>query len=48
MGRIYNNITELVGGTPLVKLNKVNDTQATILAKLEWFNPCLLYTSRCV
>lgn len=39
MARIYNNITELVGNTPLVRLNKVNDTQATVLAKLEFFNP---------
>src|ERR1043166_8162525 len=39
MGRIYNNITELVGNTPLVRLGRVNDTEATILAKLEFFNP---------
>jgi cysteine synthase A len=39
MSHIYNNITDLVGRTPLVKLNKVNDTHATIAAKLEWFNP---------
>ncbi|MFL5800232.1 MAG: cysteine synthase A [Roseiflexaceae bacterium] len=39
MGRIYNSITELIGNTPLVRLNKVNDTHATILAKLEFFNP---------
>ena len=39
MGRIYNSITELVGNTPLVRLNRVNDTQATVLAKLEYFNP---------
>lgn len=39
MARIYNNITELVGNTPLVRLNKVNDTHATVLAKLEFFNP---------
>ena len=39
MSRIYNNITELVGNTPLVRLGRVNDTQATILAKLEFFNP---------
>ena len=39
MGRIYNNITELVGNTPLVRLNRVNDTEATVLAKLEFFNP---------
>ncbi|MCU0493163.1 MAG: cysteine synthase A [Chloroflexaceae bacterium] len=37
--RVYNNITELVGNTPLVRLNRVNDSQATILAKLEFFNP---------
>ncbi len=39
MARIYNNITELVGNTPLVRLNRVNDTDAIILAKLEFFNP---------
>lgn len=39
MSRIYNTITELVGNTPLVRLNRVNDTQATIVAKLEYFNP---------
>ncbi|HWQ14202.1 MAG TPA: cysteine synthase A [Roseiflexaceae bacterium] len=37
--RIYNSITELVGGTPLVRLNRMNDTHATVVAKLEWFNP---------
>ena len=39
MGRIYNDITELVGNTPLVRLNRINDSQATVLAKLEYFNP---------
>ncbi|PDW03434.1 cysteine synthase A [Candidatus Viridilinea mediisalina] len=39
MTHIYNSITELVGNTPLVRLNRVNDTQATIVAKLEFFNP---------
>lgn len=39
MARIYNNITELIGNTPLVRLNRVNDTEATIVAKLEFFNP---------
>jgi len=39
MSRIYNNITELVGITALVRLNRVNDTQATVVAKLEFFNP---------
>ena len=39
MSRIYGSITELVGNTPLVRLNRVNDTQATVVAKLEFFNP---------
>ncbi len=39
MARIYNNITELVGNTPLVRLNHVNETSATVVAKLEYFNP---------
>jgi cysteine synthase A len=39
MARIYNSITELVGNTPLVRLNRLNDTQATVVAKLEFFNP---------
>src|SRR5579864_9210252 len=40
MGRIYNDIVETVGRTPLVKLNKVtNGALATILLKCEFFNP---------
>lgn len=39
MARIYNSITELIGNTPLVRLNKVNDSAATVVAKLEFFNP---------
>jgi cysteine synthase A len=40
MGRIYNNIVETVGRTPLVKLNKVTTgLDATILLKCEFFNP---------
>ena len=39
MARIYSSITELVGNTPLVRLNKVNDSAATVLVKLEYFNP---------
>jgi cysteine synthase A len=40
MGRIYNNIIETVGHTPLVKLNKVTaGLPATILLKCEFFNP---------
>lgn len=37
--KIANNILELVGNTPLVRLNSVNDTNASVLAKLEFFNP---------
>lgn len=40
MGRIYNDIVETVGRTPLVKLNKVTaGLDATILLKCEFFNP---------
>ncbi len=40
MSRIYNNIVETVGRTPLVKLNKVTaGLDATILLKCEFFNP---------
>src|SRR3974390_2042246 len=40
MGRIYNNIVETVGRTPLVKLNKITaGLPATILLKCEFFNP---------
>lgn len=39
MARIFGNITELVGNTPLVRINQVNDSHATLVAKLEFFNP---------
>src|SRR6195952_2231986 len=40
MARIYDDITKIFGGTPLVKLNSVTDgAAATVLAKLEFFNP---------
>ena len=43
MGRIYENATELVGKTPLLKVNNYSReqgiTEATILAKLEYLNP---------
>jgi cysteine synthase len=37
---IYNDITEVFGKTPLVRLNRVTDgADATVLAKLEFYNP---------
>lgn len=40
MARIFSDITEAFGNTPLVKLNKVTDgAEATVLAKLEFYNP---------
>jgi cysteine synthase A len=42
MPRIYNNIAELVGGTPLVRLNRMAQQAgavAEVLLKLEFFNP---------
>ena len=41
-GKIYNNITETIGSTPLVRLNRLPeqyDVSAEILLKLEFFNP---------
>lgn len=38
--KYYNNLSELIGNTPLVKLNKVTDgIECTVLAKVEYFNP---------
>jgi cysteine synthase len=38
--RIYSDVTEIVGRTPLVRLNRVTDgAAATVLAKLEFYNP---------
>ncbi len=40
MSRIANNITELVGNTPLVRINRLAaGVGATIVAKLEFYNP---------
>src|SRR3954462_5677183 len=39
-GRIFNDITETMGGTPLVRINRlIPKDQATVLAKCEFFNP---------
>ncbi len=40
MGRIYNSITDLIGGTPLLRLNRLAQGSGTeLLVKLESFNP---------
>lgn len=42
MAKIYNDITETIGNTPLVRLNRTaaaHGAQADILLKLEFFNP---------
>jgi len=40
MAKIYEDITKTIGNTPLVRLNRVTQgLQATVLAKLESFNP---------
>ena len=40
MARIYDDATKLIGNTPLVKLNSLTkDVDATVLAKLEFYNP---------
>ncbi|MCP8938593.1 cysteine synthase A [Alsobacter sp. SYSU M60028] len=41
-GRVYNSITETIGDTPLVRIDRIareRGANATILAKLEFFNP---------
>ena len=37
--KIAENILETIGSTPLVRINKMNDSAACVLAKAEFFNP---------
>ena len=37
--KIYNNLIELIGNTPLVRINKLNTGYSDIVAKVEFFNP---------
>ncbi|HOQ17125.1 MAG TPA: cysteine synthase A [Defluviitaleaceae bacterium] len=40
MSKVYNSIDELIGNTPIVKLNKlVEEGSADVYVKLEWYNP---------
>ena len=40
MAKIYNDILETIGGTPLVRLNRLDkDLPGNVLVKLEFFNP---------
>ena len=38
--KYVNHVSELIGNTPLIKLNSVTEgIKATVLAKVEYFNP---------
>jgi len=37
--KIANDLTELIGNTPLVKINKLNQSSNLVTAKLEYYNP---------
>lgn len=37
--KIAKNLIELIGNTPLVQLNRLNDSKAKVVAKLEYYNP---------
>lgn len=39
MMRVAANVTELIGNTPLVKLNYVSDNETTVIGKCEFMNP---------
>ncbi|MGB2822218.1 MAG: cysteine synthase A [Phycisphaerae bacterium] len=39
MARIYDDITQTIGNTPLVRVRKLIRSEATVLAKMESFNP---------
>ena len=39
MSKLYNNVLEIIGNTPCVKINELVDDEANLYAKLEYFNP---------
>ena len=36
---IHADVTQLIGNTPLVRINRIIDSEATVAAKLEFYNP---------
>jgi cysteine synthase A len=39
MARLFDDITQTIGNTPLVRINRIIQSPATVYAKLEYFNP---------
>jgi cysteine synthase A len=39
MAKLYDDITKTIGNTPLVRINRIIQSEATVYAKLEFFNP---------
>lgn len=39
MARLFQDITETIGNTPLVRIQRLIESDAEVYAKLEWFNP---------
>ncbi|HOB76023.1 MAG TPA: cysteine synthase A [Phycisphaerae bacterium] len=39
MARLFDDITQTIGNTPLVRINRIIQAPATVYAKLEFFNP---------
>src|SRR5690625_2819578 len=47
MAKIYDDVTQLVGNTPLVRLNRITEgAQATVALKLEYYNPAKIVKDR--
>ena len=36
---VHRDVTELIGNTPIVRINRIGGGKANIFAKLEFFNP---------
>jgi cysteine synthase A len=39
MGRLFADVTKTVGNTPMVRINRIIESRASVYAKLEFFNP---------